>query len=57
MKIMSQIFHLTDGNGKWYPSSIRKSIFKMMLKFDEVILPKYGLKDYQEFFSIYPFMI
>jgi len=29
----------------------------MMLRLGKIILPKYFLKDYNEVFSIYPFMI
>lgn len=61
---MYEIFVSNDKNGRWYPSSVRKSIYKIMIKnsltkanFVMPQLPKYEVKDFQEFYSIYPFMI
>ena len=48
------IFILNDKNGKWYPATVRKSIYKIMTyytlqknKFLMPKLPKYTLKDFQ----------
>lgn len=48
------IFVSNDKNGKWYPSSVRKSIYKIMVKntlaksnFKMPVLPRYEVRDFQ----------
>jgi hypothetical protein len=45
---------LNDKNGKWYPSTVRKSIYKIFIAYTNIknkfvmpTLPIYLIKDYQ----------
>lgn len=57
---------LNDKNGKWYPSTVRKSIYKILIAYTNTnlknksvmpTLPTYLMKDYQQFYSIMTCMI
>lgn len=55
---------LNDKNGRWLNPNTRKLIYKIMLKYVKAAsgfvmppLPIYFAKDFQEFYSIQPFMI
>jgi len=56
--IFVDLFRLNDGNGKWLPFNIHKHLYWLIKKYiPKFSLPDYRLKDYQEVFQIYPFVI
>ena len=56
--LFEQLFYLNDQNGKWLAVSIHRHLYHLIKKYSQkFVMPKYQLRDYQEVFSLYPFVI
>lgn len=56
--IFTELFRANDKNGKWLSLSIHKHLYNLLKKYSQKFsLPNYLLRDYQEVFMLYPYII
>ncbi len=57
-KTFSELFQLNDSNGRWLSFNIHKHLYFLLKRYyPKWALPDYKLRDYQEVFGLYPFLI